>query len=152
MIPSHWQTQSKLQNYILIKMLIFLFYRFVKRFRLSKEAYNYVLEEIEFNGVISTSVQPKIQLAAALSLLASGGFQHNVGNDFIIGVSQSAISRILQKFIVEVETKLCQKFIKFCPGESDDCKEYFLRNYKIPGGLFAINITKNKKVLYVYFI
>ncbi|XP_017470297.1 PREDICTED: uncharacterized protein LOC108361988 [Rhagoletis zephyria] len=43
---------------------------FRKRFRLSKDAFSFVLSEIKFQGHLSTAVPPMLQLAATLSLLA----------------------------------------------------------------------------------
>lgn len=102
---------------------------------MSKVAFNYLLEELDFEGHLSTGVPPKIQLAATLSLLATSGFQHNVGNDFLIGISQSTLCKIVNRVLKEMERKLCGKFINFSPRNSDGCKEYFMRKYKLPGGL-----------------
>ncbi|TMW45622.1 hypothetical protein DOY81_009298, partial [Sarcophaga bullata] len=108
---------------------------FKRRFRLSKEAFGYVLDLLEFEGHLSTSVQPKIQLAAILSLLATVSFQHSVGNDFLIGISQSTISKISKRVVDEMERKLCVQFIKLRnPRNSDACKNYFMTKYKTPGG------------------
>lgn len=84
--------------------------------------------------MLSTTVPPKIQLASTLSLLASGGFQHCVGNDFLIGVSQSAISKITKRVVDSIEHKFCGQFIRFDARGNDECKEYFMSKYQIPGG------------------
>ncbi|XP_065368832.1 putative nuclease HARBI1 [Calliphora vicina] len=94
-----------------------------------------------FEGQLSTTVPPKIQLAATLSLLASGGFQHSVGNDFLIGISQSSICKITKRVVDEMERKLCPKFIKFNCRNSDECKENFMSKYNIPGVIGCIDGT-----------
>lgn len=78
-----------------------------------------------------------LQLAATLSLLASGGYQHLVGNDFLIGVCQSTVSKIVGNVVKEMEAKLCPQFIKFSPDRLSQCTESFVQKYKIPGGKFA---------------
>lgn len=117
-------------------------FRFKKRFRLTKEAFKYVLGQLKFEGHLSTTVPPKIQLPATLSLLATGGFQHLVGNDFLIGVSQSSISKITKRVVDEME--LCSQFIKFDHRNYQECKEYFMSKYKIPGGMLTLIFFFNK--------
>lgn len=112
-----------------------LLFRFKTRFRLTKEAFNYVFCQLNFIGNMSTAVPPKIQLAATLSLLASGSFQHCVGNDYMLGLGQSTVSKIVSHVIQEIETKLCPKLIKFSPEQSHTCMDYFFNKYNIPGGL-----------------
>lgn len=83
---------------------------------------------------MSTALPPKLQLAATLSLLASGGFQHTVGNYYLVGMCQSTISKTVSKVVKELETKLCPQFIKFLPDESSECMESFVQKYNLPGG------------------
>ncbi|XP_065356054.1 putative nuclease HARBI1 [Calliphora vicina] len=119
----------------------YFFYRFKKRFRVTKEAFNYILDELEFVAHLSTAVPPKIQLASTLLLLASGGFQNTVGNDFLIGVGQSTLSKIIKRVVNEMESKLCSKFIEFNLDNCDDSKQFFLQKYKIPGVIGCIDGT-----------
>ncbi|XP_050316916.1 putative nuclease HARBI1 [Bactrocera neohumeralis] len=114
---------------------------FRKRFRLSKSAFNYVLAELKFEGHLSTAVPPMIQLGATLSLLASGGYQHLVGNDFLIGICQSTICKIIKNVVSEMETKLCPQFIKFVPDNLSECTKSFVEKYKIPGVIGCIDGT-----------
>lgn len=88
----------------------------------------------------SSKVPRKIQLAAILSLLATGGFQHSVGNDFLIGISQSSLCKITKQVVDEMERKLCIQHIKFNPRNSDECKEHFMGKYNIPGGLYKTQL------------
>ncbi|XP_049301880.1 putative nuclease HARBI1 isoform X1 [Bactrocera dorsalis] len=114
---------------------------FRKRFRLTKDAFTFILSEIEFNGHLSTAVPPILQLAATLSLLASGGYQHSVGNDFLIGMCQSTVCKIVGDVVNEMETKLCPHFIKFSPNRLSKCTEYFVEKYKVPGVIGCIDGT-----------
>lgn len=93
---------------------------------------------------MSTAVPPMIQLAATLSLFATGSFQHAVGNDYLIGMCQSTVSKFVQNVAKEMEAKLCPNFIQFSPEHSFECMEAFMRKYKIPGGKY-----KPKKNLYL---
>ncbi|XP_050339688.1 putative nuclease HARBI1 [Bactrocera neohumeralis] len=104
---------------------------FRKRFRLSKCAFNYVLAELKFEGHLSTAVAPMIQLGATLSLSA----------DFLIGICQSTICKIIKNVISEMETKLCPQFIKFVPDNLSECTKSFVEKYKIPGVIGCIDGT-----------
>ncbi|XP_075160229.1 uncharacterized protein LOC142233262 [Haematobia irritans] len=86
---------------------------FKRRFRLSKDAFKYVLENIHFSGHISTSVPQILQLAATLNLLASGSFQHNAGNDFLLGLAQSTMCKVIKNVTIEIQKKLCPIMIQF---------------------------------------
>lgn len=57
---------------------------------------------------MSTSVPPILQLAATLNLLASGSFQHNAGNDFLLGFGNvcAALHNICIKFKVPMYTNV----------------------------------------------
>lgn len=110
------------------------YFRFKQRFRLTKDAFRYVLSELHFSGHMSTAVPPILQLAATLSLLACGSFQHCVGNDFILGLSQSALCKITNRVSREIQKTLCPCNIKFVPEESMLCREEFVSKYNIPGG------------------
>ncbi|XP_039952404.1 uncharacterized protein LOC120769459 [Bactrocera tryoni] len=106
---------------------------FLKRFRLTKEAFEYVLNNICLTQSDVRAVPPVLQLATTLSHLASGGYQHSVGSDYFIGICQSTISKLTSHVLKEMETKLCPQFIRFTPEDSLTCKEWFVHQYKIPG-------------------
>ncbi|XP_036340151.1 putative nuclease HARBI1 [Rhagoletis pomonella] len=114
---------------------------FKKRFRLNKSGFEYVLSRLQFKGHLSTSVPPVLQLAATLSLLASGGFQNAVGNDYLIRLGQSSVCEIVWNVVNELETKLCPHFIKFSPERFSQCAESFVQKYKIPGVIGCIDGT-----------
>lgn len=83
---------------------------------------------------MSTALPPKLQLAVTLSLLASGSFQHTVGNDYLMGMCQSAVSKTINRVINEIEDRICPKFITFLPNESTSCMELYMQKFKLPGG------------------
>lgn len=116
--------------------MCFIQNRFKRRFRLSKEAFSYVLSAINVPGIMSTSVTPILQLAATLNLLASGSFQHNVGNDFLLGLAQSTVCKIVRNISSEIENVLCSREIQFLPDESLKCMESFMEKFKCPGGWY----------------
>ncbi|XP_017480226.1 PREDICTED: uncharacterized protein LOC108369600 [Rhagoletis zephyria] len=91
---------------------------FIKRFRLSKEAFQYVLSKTNINCDDTKAVPAALQLAASLLLLASGNYQHTVGSDYLIGMCQSTVSKLTSNVLKEMESKLCPEFIKFQPNES----------------------------------
>lgn len=93
-----------------------------------------MLSEIEFYGHLSTSTPPVLQLAATLTLLASGSFQHYIGNDFLLGLAQSTLCKIVHTTSNEIQRKLCSKVIKFSPTDSSMCMENFMKKFRIPGG------------------
>ena len=74
-----------------------------------------------------------MQLSATLSVLATGGYQHLVGCDYLIGMQQSTISKVVKKVLNEIENVLCPLYIKFEPmsSESENCKNWFMMKYKI---------------------
>jgi len=56
---------------------------------------------------------PILQLTSTLSLVVVGGFQHSVGCDYLVGMSQNAISKIASNMIKKMEMKLCPRHINF---------------------------------------
>ncbi|XP_054745885.1 uncharacterized protein LOC129250275 [Anastrepha obliqua] len=103
--------------------------RFLKRFRLIKEAFEFDLQQINLTKSNAKAVLKMLQLAAILSLSASGGYQHRVGSDYLIGMSQSTLS------------KLCLQLIRFPPEDSLNCKESFMEQDKIPGVVRCVDGT-----------
>lgn len=86
---------------------------------------------------MSTSVPPILQLAATLNLLASGSFQHNAGNDFLLGLAQSTMCKVVQSVTIEIQNKLCPRMIQFVPNQSEECMEHFMDKFKLPGGIYT---------------
>ncbi|XP_055850481.1 putative nuclease HARBI1 [Episyrphus balteatus] len=98
---------------------------------------------------MSTAVPEPLQLAATLSLLASAGYQctvgkvraHNFGNNYLIGMSQSTISKIIAHVLNKIETKLCTHHIKFSEERWSTCKQWFFQKYKIQGVVGCVDGT-----------
>ncbi|XP_036343884.1 putative nuclease HARBI1 [Rhagoletis pomonella] len=114
---------------------------FLKRFRLTKEAFTYVLEKLNLRQSDAKTVPPILQLAGTLSLLASGGYQHNIGSDYLVGMGQSTVSKVVSRVVLEMERKMCPEFIRFAPHDSFSCKDWFVEKYKIPGVIGCVDGT-----------
>lgn len=122
------------------------FFSFVQNFRLSKDAFKYVLDSIApelSTPQKSTAIPPIIKLAAALKILGQGGYQHQIGQDQHVGLSQQSMSRCFLEVSQAIEKKLCPKHIVFEMSERDklDAKRYFLRKCGIPGVIGATDGT-----------
>ncbi|XP_053957928.1 putative nuclease HARBI1 [Anastrepha ludens] len=114
---------------------------FLKRFRLTKEAFKYVLQSLNLKQTDAKAVAPVIQLAATLSLLASGGYQHSISSDYLVGMSQSTFSKLTSHVLLEMENKLCPQHVQFDPGDSSRCKKWFADKYKIDGVIGCVDGT-----------
>lgn len=112
--------------------------RFIKTFRLNKDAFMYVLEEI--NDVIdspvrSTGIPNILKLAGTLRFLAEGGYQKGTGRDRHIGFAQPTMSIALKDVLIALENTLCHKWIKLgmSEEEKEESKHYFFKKCGIPG-------------------
>ncbi|XP_067616097.1 putative nuclease HARBI1 [Eurosta solidaginis] len=114
---------------------------FLKQFRLSKEAFQFVLHALNLKQSDAKAVPPVLQLPATLSLLGSGGYQHCVGSDYLVGMSQSTVQKITSQVILEMENKLCPQYIQFPLNGTLECKQWFMDKYKIPGVIGCIDGT-----------
>lgn len=61
----------------------------------------------------STSIPNILKIAATLRFCAQGSYQKSVGQDFLVGMSQSTVSSVLGEVINLIEEKLCSKWISF---------------------------------------
>lgn len=120
---------------------------FRQSFRLSKEAFLYVLEEIK-PFVQSSSIPATHQLAATLRFLAEGAYQRSVGKDFHVGLARSTVCKVLKTTLEVLETKLCRKWIQMLTTEEEKrtCKVFFMEKYGIPGIIGCIDGTHVKIV------
>jgi len=89
----------------------------------------------------STAVPPIIKLAAALKILGQGAYQHQIGQDQHVGLSQQSMSRYFLEVCKAIEKTLCSKHIDFemSASEKTDAKRYFLRKCGIPGIIGAVD-------------
>ncbi|XP_071652406.1 putative nuclease HARBI1 [Temnothorax longispinosus] len=88
--------------------------QFVKVFRLSKDAVRYLCD------VLQCSLQRRrkglsveTQIFTALRFFATGSYQKAVGNDYLVSVSQSAVSRAIKAVAVSITQLLAHEWIKF---------------------------------------
>jgi len=67
-----------------------------------------------FKHILSTyAVGFLLQVAATIRLLAQGSYQKGIGNDFLIGLSQPAISKALNEVLDCMHIQICAKYVKF---------------------------------------
>ncbi|XP_065368827.1 putative nuclease HARBI1 [Calliphora vicina] len=119
---------------------------FIQNFRLNKDAFMYVLNAIEHDLIVpkrSTAIPTPIKVAAALKLLGQGGYQHQIGQDHLLGLSQQSMSRCLQEVCKVIERILCPKHIKFevTAEEENEIKRGFFHTCGIPGVIGAVDGT-----------
>ena len=139
-----------------------LCYRFIKDFRLSKKAFTFLLNEVidKMNPtVLSTSVPPIIKLAATLRFFAEGGYQEGTGSDFLLGLAQPTLSKILKEMINLLETTICPEWIKLEMTENakDEAKLWFFEKTGFPGVIGCVDgthikiIAPKKELQHLYY-
>ena len=124
-----------------------MFFSFIQNFRLSKDAFKYVLDSITPELSISrksTSIPPIIKLTATLKILGQGGYQHQIGQDNNFGLSQQSMSRCFLEVCKAMEKTFCPKHITFEMSEDEktNANRYFLRKCGIPGIIGAVDVTQ----------
>lgn len=84
-----------------------------------------------------------LKLAATLKFLAQGGYQHQIGQDRLLGFSQASISLCLSEVCDAIEKVLCPKHIVFEMAEDKkrEAKRYFFDKCGIPGVIGAVDGT-----------
>lgn len=140
--------KRKLQTY---QFIVYEPFRFVDYFRLSKESFRNVLDEITpklNSGRRSLALGPEIKLATTLRFLAQGSYQTSVGNDFNISLAQPTVSKVLSEVLDACETTICRRWIKASMSEEEkyECKEYFFTKCGIPGVVGCVDGTHIKIV------
>ncbi|XP_058821147.1 putative nuclease HARBI1 [Topomyia yanbarensis] len=118
---------------------------FIKSFRLSKEAFRYVLTEIqdEFPYARKSSLSAQEKLAACLRFFAEGNYQYGAGQDFHVAIAQPTFSKVLTDMLGILERKLCPKWIslEMSPEEQRRAKLNFYRKSGIPGVIMCVDGT-----------
>ncbi|XP_036344999.1 putative nuclease HARBI1 [Rhagoletis pomonella] len=119
---------------------------FIKNFRLSKDAFSYVLRSIEHElhaPIRSTAVTPTVKLAATLTFLGQGGYQHQIGQDRFAGLAQSTTSKCITEVVNAIEKTLCPRHIKFemTVQEKRESKNHFYSKFGLPGIIGAVDGT-----------
>ncbi|XP_054089619.1 putative nuclease HARBI1 [Zeugodacus cucurbitae] len=108
---------------------------FKENFRLSKDAFMYVLDNINEKCPyqLSSSISPMLKLCCTLRFLAHGSYQQTVGNDFILGFAQPTVSLILNEMLPILETTLCSVWIK--TDISEEHKQLTRRKFYTNSGI-----------------
>lgn len=122
------------------------FISFVKNFRLNKEAFMYVLNNIKDDlkpAERSTAIPPLLKLAATLKFLGQGGYQHQIGQDRLLGFSQPSVSLYMSEVCQAIEKNICTKNIVLQMTEEKmrEAKRTFLEKCGIPGVIGAVDGT-----------
>lgn len=126
--------------------MLLINFSFVKNFRLSKESFMYVLNEIKDEikpQQRSPAIPNVIKLAATLRFLAEGGYQHGIGQDVNIALAQQTMSKVITEVCTAIENKLCPKWINFnlTEVEKRKSKQYFYTKFGFPGIVGLIDGT-----------
>lgn len=119
---------------------------FVKNFRLNKASFMYVYNSIKDDmkhPKRSTSIPPLLKLAATLKFLAQGGYQHQIGQDRFLGISQQSISSCITEVCNSINKVLCPKHISFELSEEEkrEANIHFFNKCGIPGVIGAVDGT-----------
>uniref|UniRef100_A0A1A9X3N7 DDE Tnp4 domain-containing protein n=1 Tax=Glossina brevipalpis TaxID=37001 RepID=A0A1A9X3N7_9MUSC len=113
---------------------------FIQKFRVSKAAFQYILEKIEISGGMrSTYIPPVVRLALSLQLLGSGSYQWVTGCGYCMNVAQSTVSTIVSEVVQELQRSLCAEWIQF--RINSDAKMWFYEKYGIPGVFGCVSGT-----------
>lgn len=73
-----------------------------QRNRLTKDLFVDVLSLIKIERQLSTSVPAALELEDTLPLLPYGNFQYSIGDDFLLGMVQSTICKIVNHITEEI--------------------------------------------------
>lgn len=114
-------------------------------------------------GVKSTFVEPIIKRAATLRFLSQGSYQLSVGNDFNLGLSQPAVSKILVETLDALEeTTLSNEAKSFLSKHPEVTtakieETQILDKYDFPGVIGGVDgkhiniLTPNEEIQHQYF-
>ncbi|XP_017486348.1 PREDICTED: putative nuclease HARBI1 isoform X1 [Rhagoletis zephyria] len=122
------------------------FCRFISYFRLNKEAFVFLLNEMDEHfqkRVRGTAVPPILKLCATLRFLADGSYQKCSGNDFNVGLAQPTISVVIKEFLNIIEQHICGKWIttQMTEEEQNASKIAFYSKSGFPGVVGCIDGT-----------
>ncbi|XP_062551111.1 putative nuclease HARBI1 [Armigeres subalbatus] len=115
---------------------------FRQHFRLSREAFTYVLNCIGNPGRSKiTSIPGVLKLAVTLNILGSGSYQINAGVGFLIAMAQPTVSIVFNETLQLLEEILCANWIKLDSTKFGNTKTYYFSKFKIPGVVGCIDGT-----------
>ncbi|XP_037808570.1 putative nuclease HARBI1 [Lucilia sericata] len=120
--------------------------RFVDNFRVSKEVFLMLLQEMEPKMKMpyrNTHIPGHIKLATFLSFVATGGYQNCVGNEVTSSISKSKVSVIINECLTIFDNYLCPKWINLekSSNEESESKECFYRTGGIPSVIGCVDGT-----------
>lgn len=95
---------------------------FQNLYRLPKHLVHRLIADIEPAMKLAqrcSSIPNHLKVLSFLSVVVSGGYQRDVGNDFLYGLSQTTVSRCIDLVGKTIETVLGAKHIKF-PQEQNE--------------------------------
>ncbi|XP_017488262.1 PREDICTED: putative nuclease HARBI1 isoform X2 [Rhagoletis zephyria] len=121
---------------------------------------NSIFEEIRphMREMAANGLPKRLRFLATLRFFAQGSYQRSVGQDFLLNISQSSVSRCVREVANIIDKHLLAKYVKF-PSSAEDIqavKEIFYREFRFPGVIGAIdgshiNIKKpSKDIEHVY--
>lgn len=119
-----------------------MFSRFIANFRMSKEGFSTILDDIA-PIIMKGSIPANIKLAATLRFLAVGAYQGIVANDVNISIGRSTFSNVLWTVMNALESKLCPKWInlELTEEETKASKCYFFEKNGMPGVIGCVDGT-----------
>ncbi|XP_055714740.1 putative nuclease HARBI1 [Phlebotomus papatasi] len=121
--------------------------RFMELFRITKEVFGEImmLVETDIRAPSRVSAYPKeTQVLVILRWLAIGDYQRPIGEEMLLGVSQSGVCRIIQSVLPILERKLCSQYIKW-PTSSEErriIQDGFLSKYGISSTMGGMDGTQ----------
>ncbi|XP_017469702.1 PREDICTED: uncharacterized protein LOC108371140 [Rhagoletis zephyria] len=135
---------------------------FVQHFRLTKDAFKYVLTEVKDKlkkRSRTSALSAELKFAATLRFLVEGSYQLGAGNDFNIGIAQSTMSGVLKEVLDCLEEQICPKWItmEMTNEEKMEAKQHFYENTHFPGVIGCVDgtqiriITPCRDQQYLYF-
>lgn len=116
-------------------------FRFVTVYRVNKEAFRYILNQIAH--MLKGSIPPNIQLAATLRFLAVGTFQGVIGRDIEVSLARTTVSKVIWNVINAIESVICPNWInlEMSSEEVAETKAHFYNKFEIPGVVGCIDGT-----------
>lgn len=93
--------------------------------------------------VRSSSVPHYIKLTATLRFFAQGSYQLGVGQDFLVGMCQAAVSKTVAEMLLFFERKICHNWISFSMTENEKnaIKAAFYAENGFPGVFGCVDGT-----------
>ncbi|KAJ8727411.1 hypothetical protein PYW07_001530 [Mythimna separata] len=120
---------------------------FIANFRLSKDGFQQVLEELRSylpQAQRKTAVRNELKILAALSFFANGSYQRNVGASFLCNMSQPTFSKCLHEVTDALNVReVLLKYIKFPKSqqERENIMKGFMEKFGFPGIIGCIDGT-----------